>query len=64
MIFNVESLTEEAYETAIADFIGTHENATRSYGAHYDGGDSIALGYGLDLLANDNASIIKYRPLH
>ena len=56
--FDENELTQAEYEQAVADFIGNNENDnTGDYNAHFDGGDSIALGYGLDLLANDNNTI-------
>jgi len=58
--FDGDTLTDAQYQESVADFIGRNENNTGNYSAHHDGGDSIAIGYGLDLLENNNDTIKEY----
>ncbi|MEY8214807.1 MAG: hypothetical protein RPR97_10040 [Colwellia sp.] len=58
--FEGTTLTDEEFITKVAEFIGKRENTTGDYNAHYDGKNSIAIGYGLDLLENDTTLINSY----
>lgn len=58
--FDIDTMKEAEYDQAIIDFIRANENTTGDYDAHFDGNDSVVIGYGLDLLKNDNATINQF----
>ncbi len=60
MIFNSKSISDQEYKLSAAKLIGENENTSGQYSPHFDGGNSIALGYGLDLLVNSNDQIDRY----